>query len=150
MSLALIVKDNKHNNMTNITTLLAKDNYMPTFVKGLKTTGLAETLEAEGPFTVFVPTNLSFGKLDGGVVKEWEAGMHTPELRAILNHHIIAGRINLRDLTNGITLTTIDGQKLIVTVMGKTVLINNAEVLGRDMEASNGVIHSIDKVIVNN
>ncbi|HYH15510.1 MAG TPA: fasciclin domain-containing protein [Flavisolibacter sp.] len=49
-------------------------------VKGLKVTGLAETLEAEGSFTVFASTNLAFGKLDSGIVKDWEAGMHTPEL----------------------------------------------------------------------
>jgi uncharacterized surface protein with fasciclin (FAS1) repeats len=136
--------------MTNITTLLAKDNYMTTFVKGLKTAGLTEILEAEGPFTVFVPTNLSFGKLDNGVVKDWEAGMHTPKLKALLNHHIVAGHITTRDLTNGTILNTIDGQKLVVIVIGKTVMINKSEVLGRDLEASNGVIHSIDRVIATN
>lgn len=136
--------------MTNITTLLAKDNYMTTFAKGVKMTGLEDTLNADGPFTVLVPTNLSFGKLDRGVVKEWEEGNHTPELRAILSHHIIAGHINITDLTDGAIIETIDGQRLAVTVIGKTVMINNAEVLGRDLEASNGVIHSIDKVIINN
>jgi len=136
--------------MTNITTLLAKDNYMTTFVKGLKMTGLEDTLNTDGPFTIFVPTNLSFGKLDSSIVKEWEEGHHTPELRAILNHHIIAGRINISDLTNETIINTIDGQMLFVTVIGKTVKINNAEVLGRDLEASNGIIHSIDRVLANN
>src|SRR6476620_9674408 len=134
--------------MTNITTLLAKDNYMTTFVKGLKVTGLENMLNSDGPFTVFVPTNLSYGKLDGGIVKDWEEGKHTPELRVILNHHIVSGRINISDLTNGAIINTIDGQTLAVIIIGKTVMINNAEVLGHDLEASNGVIHSIDKVIV--
>ena len=136
--------------MTNITTLLAKDNYMTTFAKGVKMTELEGTLNTEGPFTVFVPTNLSFGKLDSGVVKEWEEGLHTPELKAILSHHIIAGRINITDLTDGAIIETIDGQKLTVTIIGKTVMVNNAKVLGRDLVASNGLIHSIDTVIVNN
>lgn len=68
--------------MTNVTTLHAKDNYMITFVKGLKMTRLEDTLNSNGPFTVFAPTNLSFGKLDGGIVKEWEAGKYTPELKS--------------------------------------------------------------------
>lgn len=136
--------------MTNITTLLAKDNYMTTFLKGVEMTGLEDTLNTDGPFTVLVPTNLSFGKLDNGIVKEWQEGNYTPELKAILNHHIIAGHINMADLTDGDIIETIDGQSLTVTVIGKIIMINNAEVLGRDLEASNGVIHSIDRVIINN
>lgn len=150
MSLALIARDNKHNYMTNIKTLLAKDNNMTTFVKGLQVAGLEDTLSQTGPFTVFAPTNLSFGKLERGVVHEWEEGKHTAELKTVLAHHIVPGTLNFAALTNGATIKTIDGQELLVEVNGKSVTINKAEVLGRDIEASNGFIHSIDRVIVNN
>jgi uncharacterized surface protein with fasciclin (FAS1) repeats len=136
--------------MVNLSALVSSDHYMTTFITGLKAAGLEELLNSEGPFTIFVPTNLSFGKLDQGVFSDWENGKYSKELQRILNHHIVAGKIRFAQLRNGTILKTIDGQQLVVDVIGKTVMINKATILGRDMEASNGVVHSIDRVLTSN
>jgi uncharacterized surface protein with fasciclin (FAS1) repeats len=135
--------------MASISESIASDHYMTTFLRGLRAAGLEELLSGEGPFTVFVPTDLSFGKLDRGVFQGWEGAQDRAELRAILNHHIVPGRINFDALTNGTRVNTLDGGELMVEATGKRVTVNHAQILGRDKEASNGVIHSIDSVILN-
>jgi uncharacterized surface protein with fasciclin (FAS1) repeats len=136
--------------MVNLSALISNDHYMTTFVTGLKTAGLEELLNEEGPFTIFVPTNLSFGKLDRGVFDDWEKGKYPIELKAILNHHIVVGKISFAQLVNGTILKSVDGQELTVEVTGKTVRIDKAQILGRDLEASNGVVHSVDRVLTSN
>jgi uncharacterized surface protein with fasciclin (FAS1) repeats len=133
--------------MVNLSVLLSSDHYMTSFVTGLKAAGLEELLNSEGPFTIFVPTNLSFGKLERGVFGDWEKGKYPKELKSVLNHHIVAGKINFAQLRNGTILQSVDGQELTVEVTGKTVRINKAQILGRDLEASNGTVHSIDQVL---
>jgi transforming growth factor-beta-induced protein len=133
--------------MNDLSALICSDHYMTTFVTGLKAAGLEGLLHEEGPFTIFVPTNLSFGKLNRGVFDDWEKGKYPIEFKAILNHHIVEGKISFAQLVNGTILKSVDGQRLSVEVTGNTVRINKAQILGRDLEASNGMVHSIDQVI---
>lgn len=136
--------------MFNLTALVSNDHYMTTFVTSLKAAGLEDFLSSEGPFTVFVPTNLSFGKLDRGVFSDWEKGKYPNELRSVLYHHIVAGKISFAQLADGTILKSVDGQELKVEVTGKKVWINKAQILGRDLEAFNGMVHSIDQVLTSN
>jgi uncharacterized surface protein with fasciclin (FAS1) repeats len=119
----------------NFTTLLA----------AVDAAGLTETLKGEGPFTVFAPTDEAFAALPAGTV---EALLADPEaLAKILTYHVIAGKVMSTDLTNDMTAATVNGADVTIMTEGG-VMVNDANVVTADIEASNGVIHVIDKVIM--
>ena len=110
--------------------------------------GLVETLQGKGPFTVFAPTDAAFAAIQSEVDK-----LMKPENKAkmakILTYHVVAGKVMAADLKNGQEITTVQGGKLKVKIMadGK-VMIGDAHVTTADIQASNGVIHVIDKVLL--
>lgn len=109
--------------------------------------GLVETLQSEGPFTVFAPTDAAFAAIQSEVDK-----LLMPEskdkLVAILTYHVVSGKTMAADLEDGQELTTVEGGKLKVMIKDGKVMIGNAQVTSADIEASNGVIHVIDKVLL--
>ena len=124
-----------------------------TLVAAVKQAGLVETLSGPGPFTVFAPTNAAFDKLPKGAVE----GLMKPESKAklagVLTYHVIPGRLVAADLKDGQELTTVNGEKLKVTVKDGKVMIGNgkdapATVQIADVISSNGVTHIIDTVIL--
>ncbi|EAQ08121.1 Beta-Ig-H3/Fasciclin [Yoonia vestfoldensis SKA53] len=116
-----------------------------TLVAAVEAAGLVETLKSEGPFTVFAPTDEAFAALPAGTV---EGLLADPEaLAAILTYHVVAGKVMSTDLSDGMTATTVNGADITIgTTNGVTV--NGANVVTADIEASNGVIHVIDAVIL--
>jgi len=133
--------------MLNIVDVVAADKNLVALSNGMKAAGLEEILKKQEAFTVFAPTNLAFGKLQTG---EWPA-LLMPEnkdnLAAIMNHHVVKGTTHFKDFTNGQKLKTLNGQELTVTVSNGNVDIDGARIQARDMEASNGVIHSLDRIV---
>ncbi|AIZ63790.1 hypothetical protein PK28_08975 [Hymenobacter sp. DG25B] len=121
---------------------------LTTLVAAVKAAGLVETLKGSGPFTVFAPTNAAFNELPNGAV----AGLMKPEskekLAGVLKYHVIAGRIMASDLHDGQELTTVNGEKVKVTVNNGQVMINNAAVTIPDVVSSNGVTHVINQVLL--
>ena len=124
-----------------------------TLVSAVKAAGLVETLKGAGPFTVFAPTNAAFDKLPKGAV----AGLMDPaskaKLAGVLTYHVIAGRLVAADLKDGQELTTVQGEKLKVTIKDGKVMVGNgkdapATVQIADVISSNGVTHVIDTVIL--
>ncbi|WP_022822906.1 fasciclin domain-containing protein [Hymenobacter norwichensis] len=124
-----------------------------TLVKAVQAAGLDGTLSGTGPFTVFAPTNAAFDKLPKGAL----AGLLKPEskdkLKGVLTYHVIAGRLLAQDLKDGQELTTVNGQKLKVTVKDGKVMVSNgtdapATVQIPDVISSNGVTHVIDGVVL--
>ena len=119
-----------------------------TLVKAVQAAGLDGTLSGPGPFTVFAPTNAAFDKLPKGAV----AGLMKPEskekLKGVLTYHVIAGRLLAADLKDGQELTTVNGEKVKVSVKDGHVMINNATVQTADVISSNGVTHLIDTVLL--
>jgi len=119
-----------------------------TLVSAVKQADLVETLSGTGPFTVFAPTNAAFDKLPKGAV----AGLMKPEskekLKGVLTYHVIAGRLLASDLKDGQELTTVNGEKIKVTIKNGTVMINDATVQIPDVVSSNGVTHVIDTVLL--
>ena len=108
---------------------------------------LVETLQGEGPFTVFAPTNAAFAALPDGTVAallEDPAG----DLTEILKYHVVAAKALSTDLTNGQEITTLQGGKLTVSINDDGVFINNAKVIAADIEAENGVVHVINGVLL--
>jgi len=116
-----------------------------TLVAAIETAGLVETLKGEGPFTVFAPTDEAFAALPEGTV---EGLLEDPEaLAGILTYHVVPGNVMSTDLTDGMTAETVNGAEVTITV-GDMVMVNDATVTTADIEATNGVIHVIDTVIM--
>ncbi|QEE36859.1 fasciclin domain-containing protein [Octadecabacter sp. SW4] len=116
-----------------------------TLVAAVQAAGLEETLRGDGPFTVFAPTDEAFAALPEGTV---EGLLADPEaLAAILTYHVVAGKVMSGDLSDNMMATTVNGDDIMVSMMGG-VMVNDANVVSADIEASNGVIHVIDKVIM--
>ena len=116
-----------------------------TLVAAVEAAGLVETLRGEGPFTVFAPTDEAFAALPEGTVE----GLleDTEALTAILTYHVLPGAVMSTDLSDGMTAETVNGQSVTIGV-GDTVTVDGATVTTADIEASNGVIHVIDAVIL--
>jgi uncharacterized surface protein with fasciclin (FAS1) repeats len=131
--------------MNIVETAIAADQFN-TLVTAVKTADLVETLSGPGPFTVFAPTDEAFGKLPEGTV---ESLLENKEkLKNILTYHVVSGKVMSTDVVNMDSATTVNGQKITITVKDGTVMINNAKVIKADIECSNGVIHVIDTVIL--
>jgi len=133
--------------MSNIVEIVVADRNLATMSKTVKAAGLEMELNKPGPFTVFAPTDLAFGKLAAGEMMELLKPENKVKLADILNYHVVKGKTNFKDLKDGQKLTTINGKELDVKISNGTVTINGAKVQGRDNEASNGVVHSLDTVI---
>lgn len=120
-----------------------------TLVAAVQAAGLVDTLKGEGPFTVFAPTDEAFAALPEGTVANLLLPENKDQLIAILTYHVVAGKVMSGDLTNGMTAATVQGGD--VTIMTENgVTVNGANVVSADIEASNGVIHVIDAVILPN
>lgn len=118
-----------------------------TLLAAAEAAGLVETLKGEGPFTVFAPTDEAFAALPAGTVETLLLPENKDQLAAILTYHVVPGKVMSTDLTDGMTATTVQGGDLTVD-LSDGVKINAANVTSADIEASNGVIHVVDAVIV--
>jgi uncharacterized surface protein with fasciclin (FAS1) repeats len=117
-----------------------------TLVAAVQAAGLVETLQGSGPFTVFAPTDEAFAKLPAGTV---EGLLEDPEALAnILLYHVVPGKVMAAQVTDGLTAETAQGSTVTFTVADGAVQINDATITATDIEASNGVIHVIDSVIL--
>ena len=116
-----------------------------TFISALKTAGLTDTLTGKGPFTVFAPSDEAFKKLPpgalDGLIKD------TAKLKAVLSYHVIAGHVDAKDVKSG-EVMTVQGSALTAAVSSSGVQVNGAHVKQADIAATNGVVHSIDTVIM--
>ena len=109
--------------------------------------GLVETLNGEGPFTVFAPTDAAFALLPEGLIAQLLEDP-TGDLTTILTHHVHSGNVLSTDLSNGMMVPTLAGTELTVSIMDGMVQIDNANVSVADIETDNGVVHVIDAVLV--
>ncbi len=108
---------------------------------------LVETLQGDGPFTVFAPTDDAFDALPDGLLDDLLEDP-TGDLADILLYHVVAGQSLSDDLTDGQVIETVLGQDVTVTINDDGIFINDAEVTIADLEAENGVVHVIDAVLV--
>lgn len=130
----------------DIVTVAVEAGSFNTLAAALRAAGLVETLQGPGPFTVFAPTDAAFAKLPAGTV---EALLNDiPRLRQILTYHVVAGKVEAKDVVNLTSANTVQGSPVSIHVMGGKVMINDATVVTPDVQASNGVIHVIDTVIL--
>jgi uncharacterized surface protein with fasciclin (FAS1) repeats len=115
----------------------------------LEATGLVDTLKGEGPFTVFAPTDDAFAALPEGTLDELGKPENADQLEAILLYHVAEGDVMSSDLFDGQEIETVQGAPITMTIADDgTVQANDATVVQADVEASNGVIHVIDSVLL--
>lgn len=119
-----------------------------TLVAAVQAAGLVETLQGDGPFTVFAPTNAAFSALPAGTVEGLLKPESKADLTSILTYHVVAGNVMSGDLTDGQMVTTLNGKQLKVTIKDGKVMIGGATVTAADLAGSNGVVHVIDKVLL--
>lgn len=118
-----------------------------TLLAAAEAAGLVETLKGEGPFTVFAPTDAAFAALPEGTVADLLKPENKDQLAAILTYHVIAGKVMSTDLTDDMEAATVNGDTVMID-LDNGVMVDDATVTTADIEATNGVIHVIDKVIM--
>jgi uncharacterized surface protein with fasciclin (FAS1) repeats len=118
-----------------------------TLAAALTAAGLIDTLKGEGPFTVFAPTDAAFAALPAGTVEDLLKPENKDKLIAILTYHVVAGKVMSTDLSEGMMAATVNGAQITITLDGGAK-VNGAVISAADIEASNGVIHVIDSVIL--
>ncbi len=116
-----------------------------TLVAGVQAAGLVDTLNGEGPFTVFAPTDEAFAKLPEGTVENLLA--NPEELKKVLTYHVVSGKVMASDVMGLSSATSIQGGTLAIDT-SNGVKINSSTVVTPDIECSNGVIHVIDSVLL--
>ncbi len=117
-----------------------------TLTAAVTAAGLVETLQGEGPFTVFAPTDEAFAALPAGVLDALLLPENKDALTKILTYHVVAGKVMAADVTDG-DVPTVEGQTVTLST-ADGVTVNGAKVIQADVETSNGVIHAIDAVIL--
>ncbi|HEX2659243.1 MAG TPA: fasciclin domain-containing protein, partial [Polyangia bacterium] len=119
-----------------------------TLAAALQAADLVTTLKGAGPFTVFAPTDAAFAKLPAGTLDDLLKPANKAKLQAILKYHVVAGKVLAADVVKLTKATTVQGADVAITVSGTTVKVNDANVTATDVQASNGVIHVIDAVLL--
>ncbi len=120
-----------------------------TFLKAVDAAGLTATLQKPGPYTVFAPTDTAFTKLPAGTLDDLLKPENKARLVATISYHVATGKLSAADLAKADEVKTLEGTEIDVDTStdGKIIEIDEAKILGSDVEASNGVIHAIDAVL---
>jgi uncharacterized surface protein with fasciclin (FAS1) repeats len=138
----------------------SKANNLTTLVAAVKAAGLVETLQGDGPFTVFAPTNDAFDNLPAGTVETLLKPENKTKLQDILKYHVVAGKMNASDIIAAISqgngkaeFATVNGSMLTAMLDGDKVVLRDADgntaiVKTADVNQSNGVVHVIDTVLM--
>ena len=119
-----------------------------TLAKALRAAQLVQTLSGEGPFTVLAPTDEAFAKLPAGTLESLLRPENRDGLVAILKLHVIPGRVYASDAVAAGSATTLNGQRVRARIQDGRLMVGSASVVASDIEASNGVVHAIDQVLL--
>ena len=131
--------------MSNIVETATNAGSFKTLVAAVQAAGLGDTLSGPGPFTVFAPTDEAFAELPAGTVQGLLKDI--PKLTRILTFHVVPGKLMAADVIKLTSATTVQGQNVTIASTNG-VTINGAKVITPNVEADNGVIHVIDRVIL--
>jgi len=131
----------------SLTTVIADSASFSTLTKALKAAELDTTLGNNDEFTIFAPTDEAFGKLPSETLTKLMLPENKEKLRMLLLYHVVAGRVLAADLTDG-EVKTVNGEKLKIAISTDKVEVDGAKVYSADVSATNGVMHSIGKVLV--
>jgi len=132
----------------DIPSTAVKAGNFSTLVAAAKAAGLVEALSSTGPFTVFAPTDEAFAKLPDGTVENLLKPENKAKLAAILKYHVVKGRVYSPDALAAGKAETLQGDWVTIALNGKAAMVNRAKLVATDIDASNGVIHVIDSVML--
>jgi uncharacterized surface protein with fasciclin (FAS1) repeats len=126
--------------------LIAAKPELSLFAEALKSTGLDVTLRRKGPWTLFAPTNEAFRALPEGTMTRWSRPENRGLVSEVMSYHVVSGLVP----TEGVTtreLTTLQGSRMVLKSADGMLWIGRAEVVQRDLEGTNGVVHVINRVM---
>jgi len=132
----------------NLIELAAKAGSFQTLGAAIKAAGLAHVLSGDGPFTVFAPTDEAFAALPEGTLASLLEPQNRHALVEILRYHVVPGRIYSSDALAAQTAATVEGSRVRFRLRGGSLMVDDANIVDADLEASNGVVHVIDRVIM--
>lgn len=132
--------------MANIVDTAINASSFKTLLTVIQAAGLVDTLKNSGPFTIFLPTDDAFGNLPAGSIDMLLQDI--PQLTKILKYHLVSGKMRAADLVLLDTVATVAGSTLAIDTVGDKLVVNTATVVKPDIEADNGVLHAIDKVLI--
>jgi uncharacterized surface protein with fasciclin (FAS1) repeats len=133
------------NLMPNIVEIAVNNDNFTTLVAAVQAAGLVEALQSPGPFTVFAPIDTAFANLPPGTVQTLV--QNPPQLARILKFHVVAGKLTKADLAQVKTVESLEGSPIPINC-SDAFEVKNATVIAADIEADNGIIHVIDRVIL--
>lgn len=128
----------------DLLTTIAGESAYSTFASAVKTAGIEDSFKGDGPITVFAPNNEAFAKMPKAKLKKLMA--NKTELAKVLQYHIVAAKITNTDVAAG-KVKTVEGEDLALSVT-EGVKVNNARVIGTELHADNGAIHTVDTVLI--
>ncbi len=132
----------------DVVDMAAHTGQFNTLVQAIQAAELESVLRGEGPFTVFAPTDEAFAKLDPGTLENLLKPENKDQLQAILTYHVVPGTVMSGEVTQMEAGKTVNGEDLTFRTEDGAVFVNDAKVIQADVQASNGVIHVIDTVLL--
>jgi len=136
----------RQNDEKNIVQTAQAAGNFKTLTKLVVKAGLADTLSNSGPYTVFAPTDAAFKKVPKSTLKS--LARHPAKLRSVLLYHVVAGRVPSSQVVMLKSAKTLNGKSVRIHTAGGKVFVNNAKVIKADINASNGVIHVVNRVLI--
>lgn len=139
---------NNHDSNTNLVELAAGTENLSTLVAAVKAAGLVETLQGDGPFTIFAPTNEAFAALPKGTLEQLLKPENKDELVKILTYHVVSGNVTSSKLYDNQSAGTVQGSNIKIRIYENAIKVNDATVIKANIQGKNGVVHLIDRVIL--
>ena len=136
--------------MSNITQVVNVDKNLTTLKKGVIAAGLNKKLSESGPFTMFAPSDKAFEKVNKETLESLLKPENKAKLTELLEHHVVEGKILVSDLKDGQKLQDINGKQLLVEIIEGKISLNGSNIQGQETQASNGVVYSLDAVMMKN
>ena len=131
----------------SISAALADGATFSILTRALQLTGLDVTLGSKGTFTIFAPTDEAFSKLPAGALDKLMLPENNEKLRSLLLFHVLPGNFAMADLKNG-EIKTLNGEKVEIDIKSDTKQVEDSKIAKADLVATNGIIHSVDKVMI--
>jgi uncharacterized surface protein with fasciclin (FAS1) repeats len=131
----------------SVVDIATSDKNFSTLVSALQAAGLVDTLKGDGPFTVFAPTNAAFEEIDEDTLEDLMKPSNKTQLQNLLKNHVVQGRRMAKNVAESSSLSPMSGKRLRIRANGEQVRIGDATIRQTDLEAENGIVHVIDRVL---
>ncbi|WP_263788633.1 fasciclin domain-containing protein [Salinibacter grassmerensis] len=131
----------------SVVDIATSDKNFSTLVSALQAADLVDTLKGKGPFTVFAPTNAAFENLPENTLEDLMKPENKSQLQNLLKNHVCQGRRMAKDVANQSSISSMGGEHFLIQTNGEQVQIGDATIKQTNLEAENGIVHAIDRVL---